>query len=143
MSREAIESTRLREFIPVSLNDAEGAIITGMSEIGGVLVHLYVIPNDMLDREIGNGPAHVLLWDLPRLSRIFFPRCPTVRTFLPLHWVVAGTANGAWIQVVIPATAADQRRDPELPIAGKLARDIEGVYESVLEQLRPDGVRLP
>lgn len=137
MSRE-IAIIPQQAWVAGSLADVESAISVAMSTVGGVLVGLYEVPCDMCGVSTRPGSGHILFWDLPKISRVFFSRIPSVGDFLPVRWVLAEEAGGVWVRVPLPASSSTMGDDPEwLPIARLVARCVEHAFQRLMTEMTP------
>lgn len=120
-------------WLPGTLAEVESAILTLMSAEGGQLVCLYEVPSDVGCPSL-NG--HILLWDFPKISRVFFSRMPSVGDFLPVRCVLAETSGRVLVRLLLPASYPAVDGDPvSQPLARLVTRSVESILRTLTTEM--------
>ena len=125
--------------LPGTLADVESAILSVMSSEGGHLVCLYEVPPD-----VGCPPlnGHILLWDFPKISRVFFSRMPSVGDFLPVRCVLAENSGRVQVRILLPASYPAVYGDPVTqPLARLVTRSVERILRTLITEMTPGKAR--
>ncbi len=123
------EGFDLIDLLPRPMVDVECSVVAEMSVLGAHLVSLYVPPQDSPGiASADERESHVLFWDFPGLSRVYFRSLMELATFVPIRWLLVEDSFGVWMHTTIPKIPNEY---PENPATQSIIADVQTAFHRV------------